>query len=102
MEAIIMQILVLLGGLLGEYVAAFLRNWEAQHGGDNALLDYIYQKVESAALNPMLKSGEARWQWVLDTTRDDLLAQGKQVADSLLNTLIELALQKFKRASVSS
>lgn len=102
MSRIIAAIVAMLDGVLGQFVGTFLQNWEKDHAGDNQLLDYIAQLVASAGQNPTLTTGDQRWQWVFDTATAALPGMGKTIGTSMLNTLIELAVQNFQASMASS
>lgn len=96
---ILIQLLPALLGLLGQFLAAFLTNWtaaQAESGLDANIFAVVLGFTRSAEANAELKTGDDKWQWVFDRTMEYLSAEGKTIGKSLLNTAIELAVQKLK------
>jgi hypothetical protein len=94
--SVLIALLPTILGLLGEFLAAFLTNWEASHAADPNVAAVIEGYVQSAEANPALASGAEKWWWVRDRMAEWLLAEGKAMTKSMLNTLIELAVNKIK------
>ena len=98
MNRIIKAIMAMLDGILGNFIGAFLMNWEKDHAGDNQILDLIAQLVGSANQNALLDTGDKKYQWVFDQAVSQLATLGKTLGTSMLNTLIELAVQNLDKA----
>lgn len=97
--SVLIALLPTILGFLGELLAAFLGNWEKAHANDPNLAAVIYSYVQSAQANAMLKTPDEKYQWVFDRMKEWAVAEGKAVGDSMLNTLIELAVQRLKAAA---
>lgn len=95
------MVLRLLVGAIFEALAAFLDNMVEQKSNNAQLVKFIEDTVR-AANDPAtgLKSDLGKRSWVkhtvTDFARDGL---GIEVSDSMLNTFIELTVQKVKRGS---
>lgn len=93
---ILLAILPMVLGFLGQLFVAFLQNWNATHGNDPNLASIVYSYVQSAQANPTLITDDDKYQWVVDRMKEWAMVEGKLIKDSMLNTLIELAVQRLK------
>lgn len=86
-------------GFLGQLLVAFLQNWNVAHGTDPNIAAVIYSYVQSAQANTELKTNDERYQWVFDRMKEWAVMEGKAIKDSMLNTLIEISVQRLKAAA---
>lgn len=88
---IIIEILTKLGmALLGAFFSSV--GTSAKDAGiDSTILDYLYQLVSSAEVNPALADGSARYDWVFGQAVTYLNANKINLAITLLESLIQLA-----------
>lgn len=83
-------------GFLGEFVASFVRNLQAARLDDPSLTAMLERVVRGVARTHPDWSGEQKRTFALTEAKMWALNAGRDVKDSLLNTLLELVVQRVK------
>jgi hypothetical protein len=83
-----------------EFFMAFLKNLQSAHADDPTVLSTVEQIVSAITVDHPDWSGEQKRSFALSAIKQRFSELGKEVGDSLINTLVELAVQKQKAAVV--
>lgn len=65
------------------------------------VLDIAWEFVQAAAVNPDLKSGDARRLWVAEQLKKHEWIVGNKIADYIINLAIELAVARLREAAAN-
>ncbi len=97
MASLLSYVLPTLLGLLGQFMVAFLGNLVKARAHDPQLYALILQLVTDANTKFTADQGAEKRAFVLNAVKAWLVQAGKEVGDSAINALIELAVQKQKQ-----
>ncbi len=97
--AVIIEILASLGlKLLGTFFASTAQQTQAA-GVDSTALDYLAQLVTSAGNNTTLATGAAKYDWVFAEAVSYFKSRGIDMAISLLESLLGLAVHNWQSST---
>jgi hypothetical protein len=83
-------------GFLADLVASFVRNLRSARLDDPSVVAVIDRIVRGIAVDHPDWTGEQKRARAADSAKIYLANMGKDIADSLLNTILELSVQKLK------
>lgn len=84
-------------GWIAPYIAPFIKNLREARADDSGLFFEAYDLVRTVAKEHPEWSGTKKMSWVLAGLGKASVTLGKDVGESLLRTIAELALQRAKR-----
>jgi hypothetical protein len=88
-------------GVLAEFVIAFVTRLRAARADDKEFLQVVFQIVHDISLEHADWPGAQKRAYAFDAIRSHAKQLGKDIADSAINTLIELSVQKIKMQEVA-
>lgn len=88
-------------GVLGELLISFIRNAQAARADNPQLIQYLNALVTRIEESPGL-TGEQKRTYVQDNLKAYAVKLGVDLKDSIVNSLIELAVQKLKEAQAKT
>ena len=83
-------------GFLGDFIVPFIKALIAARANDENLLTAVQNVVTGIDKDHPDWSGSQKRDYALSALQTHFKTLGKDVADSVINTLIELAVQKMK------
>jgi hypothetical protein len=98
MNAILAVVLQQFLGFLGQLILAFVSNLAAARMDDPALASVIAAIVEGIQHDHPEWSNDQKWEYAFKAAKEYAQSVGKEARDSLINTLIELSVQRLKSA----
>lgn len=102
-QKLLIQVLLALIPILGDLIVAFIENLQKWLSNPNDARDIsavIWNLVLSEEQSNPDASGDVKWQNVYDAALIYVNNKGVEVSKSLINTMIELAVQKYKSTQV--
>jgi hypothetical protein len=99
---IVLKILAVVLPYLFQFLAAFLRSLQTAKADDPAFLESVYLIVRGIQEAHPTATGDEKWTMAVDAVKVLGAAKAKVVSTSLVNALIEVALQRVKAEQVAT
>jgi len=96
----VLKILAVVLPYLFQFLVAFLKNMQTAKADDPAFLESVYLVVKGIQEAHPTATGDEKWTMAVDATKVLAAAKAKVVSGSLINALIEVALQRVKAEQV--
>jgi Bacteriophage holin of superfamily 6 (Holin_LLH) len=104
-QKLLVQVLLALIPVLGDLIIAFIQNlqkWLTNPDDTRDISGVIWELVVGEEKNNPDLDGDVKWQRVYEAAVIYVESKGLEVSKSLINTMIELAVQKYKAQQVQT